>query len=118
MTVKPTILDLLKAVLWLENGDRNELPDDLYMQLRDHVAKAVNASDKGRVYFLGKPIYELLEFKDPPPESRTPPLTCLCGGNMLWYWRPNSTRGIQCERCGAGGKPLLQNAAKGTAPRG
>lgn len=117
-TMKPTVLDLLKAVLWLENRELNDLPDELYMRIRDYVAEEMKAPDKGRVYFLGKPIFESLEFKEPPPEHRTPSLTCVCGGTMRCYWRPNGTRGISCDRCGAGGKPLMQNAANGTAPRG
>ena len=104
---KPTALDLLKAVLWLENNDKqNELPDELYMAVREHVAKETNTRDRGTVYKLGKEIYEALELTKEIPDSRLPALTCPCGGLMRTYWRPNSTRGIQCERCGSGGKAL------------
>lgn len=112
---KPEVLDLMKAILWLENGSDHtysQVPDELYMAIREHVAKAVNAGDRGVVYKLGKEIYEALEFTKAIPEHRLPPLTCPCGGTMMMYWRPNSTRGIQCERCGAGGKALLKSATK------
>ncbi len=108
---KPGVLDLLKAFLWLENqGTDNQVPDELYMAIREHVRKMTNTPDRGTVYKLGRDIYEALEFtKEVPENPRVPSLTCPCGGKMLWYWRPNSTRGIQCERCGAGGKPMLTN---------
>ena len=81
---KPGVLDLLKAALWAENDSRHqELPDEVYKVIRNHVAK-VTDSDRGRAYVLGKPIYEALEFVK-EPES------------------------------GAGGKPMIENKAKGTA---
>jgi hypothetical protein len=45
------------------------------------------------------------EFLKPEDKSETNfRITCGCGGIMRVYWRPDGSRGIQCEKCQEGGR--------------
>jgi len=64
--MKPSAIDLLKAVLWLENQGKSEIPDQIYSVIKDFLAQK-EPGDRGLLYKLGKPIFESLQLATPTP---------------------------------------------------
>lgn len=62
--MKPSAVDLLKAVLWMENQGKSEIPDQIYSVIKDFLA-GKEPGDRGLLYKLGKPIFESLQLGPP-----------------------------------------------------
>lgn len=45
------------------------------------------------------------KFISPEDKAASYDITCGCGGVMRVFWRQDHSRGIKCERCGAGDRP-------------